>query len=89
MLRRWLTTVCGLMSDGVRTILLSRWRPGGQTSYDLVREFAQELPHAAPAEAWHRSVQLAAETPLEADREPRIKQASGRQNTTHAGHPFF
>ena len=37
---------CGLMSTGVRTILISRWRPGGQSSFDLVREFSQELPHA-------------------------------------------
>ena len=27
------------MSTGVRTILISRWRPGGQSSFDLVREF--------------------------------------------------
>ncbi len=39
-------SVCGLMASGVRTILLSRWRSGGQSSLDLVREFAQELPHA-------------------------------------------
>ncbi len=31
--------VCGLMANGARTILLSRWRTGGQTSVDLVREF--------------------------------------------------
>ena len=42
--------MCGLMSTGVRTILISRWRTGGQTSFDLVREFAQELPHSPPAD---------------------------------------
>ena len=36
--------VCGLMANGARTVLLSRWRTGGQTSFDLVREFAQEFP---------------------------------------------
>ena len=49
-------SVCGLLGSGVRTVLLSRWRTGGQTSYDLVREFAQELPHTAPADAWQRAV---------------------------------
>ena len=34
--------VCGLMSTGTRTILISRWRAGGQTSFNLVREFAPE-----------------------------------------------
>jgi len=41
--------VCGFMSTGSRTILLSRWRDGGRTSYDLVREFVRELPHRRPA----------------------------------------
>ena len=43
------------MSTGARTIVLSRWRPGGQTSVDIIREFVQELPHTTPADAWQRS----------------------------------
>ena len=49
-------SVCGLMATGARTVLLSRWRTAGQTSFDLVREFAQELPNVPAAEAWQRSV---------------------------------
>ena len=41
-------SVCGLMANGARTMLLSRWRTGGQTSFDLVREFIQELADTAP-----------------------------------------
>ena len=48
-------SIMGLMSSGVRTVLISRWRTGGQTSYDLVREFAQELPHTTPVDAWQRA----------------------------------
>jgi hypothetical protein len=81
--------VCGLMSTGARTILISRWRTGGQTTFDLVREFAQELPHASPAEAWQRSVQIATETPIEPDREPRLKKGSSSAEPPTAGHPFF
>ena len=51
--------VCGFMSTGTRTILLSRWRDGGRTSYDLMREFVRELPHRSASDAWQRSVQLA------------------------------
>ena len=46
------------MSTGTRTVLLSRWRSGGQSSLDLVREFTQELPHTTPADAWQRAVQV-------------------------------
>src|SRR4029079_12021363 len=41
----------GLMATGARTVLISRWRTGGQMSFDLVREFMQETPNMAPADA--------------------------------------
>ena len=41
-------SLCGLMSTGTRTVLLSRWQSGGQMSLDVVREFTQELPHTTP-----------------------------------------
>ena len=50
--------VCGLMASGSRTALISRWRVGGQSMIDLVREFVQELPHESAASAWRRSVLL-------------------------------
>ena len=81
-------SVCGLMSSGARTILLSRWRTGGQTAVDLVREFAQELPHATAADAWQRAVLLVADTRLSPDQEPRIKRAPA-EDPPKAGHPFF
>jgi hypothetical protein len=80
--------LCGLMSSGARTILISRWRVGGQTTVDLVREFVQELPHASPAEAWQRSVQIAGDAPIDPLREPRIKKASGI-GELKGNHPFF
>jgi len=81
-------TVCGMMASGSRTILLSRWRDGGRTSHDLVREFVRELPHRPASEAWQRSVQLARESELDFDREPRVK-APATESTFKAEHPFF
>lgn len=81
-------TLCGLMSTGTRTILLSRWRTGGQNSYDLVREFTQELPNTSPALAWQRSVQLARESRLDPALEPRFKLL-GKDEPPKAEHPFF
>ena len=76
------------MSSGARTILLSRWRTGGQSSFDLVREFAQELPHTSPADAWQRAVMLESETQLNLEGEPRIKR-SATDETPKVSHPFF
>lgn len=81
--------LCGMMASGSQTILISRWRTGGQTSFDLVREFAQELPHISPAEAWQRAVQVAENTPLEPDREPRLKKVPAAGESLKADHPFF
>lgn len=81
---------CGLMASGARTVLLSRWRTGGQTNLGLVREFMQELPHVPATEAWQRAVLVARATPLDPGREPRLKPAdeTAAQPPT-ADHPFF
>ncbi len=81
-------SVCALLSSGAKTLLLSRWRSGGQSSFDLVREFAQELPHTAPAEAWQRAVLLARQSRVNPDAEPRIRLPSGASPPL-AEHPFF
>jgi tetratricopeptide (TPR) repeat protein len=81
-------SVCGLMSAGSRTLLLSRWRTGGQTSFNLVREFARELPHSSPADAWQRSVFLAAGSRVDPEAEPRIKKTA-TEKLPNANHPFF
>ena len=80
--------VCGFMSTGARTILLSRWRDGGRTSYDLMREFVRELPHRAASDAWQRSVRLAIESELDLSLEPRVKSPP-TDTTLKAEHPFF
>jgi CHAT domain-containing protein len=81
-------STCGLMSTGARTVLISRWRTGGQSSYDLVHQFAQELPYTSAADAWQRAVETVRETPLDADREPRVKRPD-RDEPAMARHPLF
>ena len=44
-------TSCGLMASGTRSILISRWRVGGQTTIDLTREFALLLNDHAASDA--------------------------------------
>lgn len=81
-------SVCGLMAAGSRTILLSRWRTGGQNGYDLTREFVQELPYLTAADAWQRSVLLAMHHGLDPEREPRLKTAQ-LEHRLPSDHPFF
>jgi hypothetical protein len=80
--------VCGLMASGCRTIMLSRWRVGGQSTFDLMREFLQELPHESAASAWRRSVQLEADRYLDPTTEGRLKAPPAGEGIK-ADHPFF
>jgi hypothetical protein len=81
-------SVCELMASGCRTVMLSRWRVGGQSTVDLMREFIQELPHESAANAWRRSVQLATDRLLDPSLEGRLK-ASPTSDGLKADHPFF
>jgi len=67
---------------------LSQWRTGGQTSFDLVREFMQELTHGTASESWQRSVELVMAARVDPDREPRVKLGAKDEPPT-AAHPFF
>jgi tetratricopeptide (TPR) repeat protein len=79
---------CGLMAGGSRSILLSRWPTAGQSAFDLVREYVQELPFVPAAEAWQRSVQLVRNNPLVPELEPRLSSAGAAVELT-AEPPFF
>jgi hypothetical protein len=80
--------ICGLMSTGTRTVLISRWRPGGQSSINFVREFAQELPHTTASDAWQRAVLLVTGQELDPTHEPRLNNV-GITTLPKADHPFF
>lgn len=81
-------TVCGLLASGTRTVVLSRWRTGGQTSFDLAREFTQELPFTTASDAWQRAVLLTRNTPLDLALEPRVQRGNADEPPP-ASHPFF
>ncbi|MBI1899568.1 MAG: hypothetical protein HYS13_00460 [Planctomycetia bacterium] len=81
-------SVCGLMASGARTVVLARWRTGGKSSYDQIREFTQEFPHSTASEAWQRSVFLAFDADLVPDQEPRV-QVTGNEAAVKTNHPFF
>lgn len=81
-------SACGLMASGSRTVVLSRWKVGGQSTLDLTREFIRELPTSSASEAWRRSVELLHSTPLDYNAETRIK-ASRDAPPMKTDHPFF
>lgn len=81
-------TSCALMANGTRTVLISRWRNGGEICSQLVREFLQELPYTSASDAWRRAATLCASWPVKPEAEPRLARASNQPELTGA-HPFF
>ncbi|MBW3599513.1 MAG: CHAT domain-containing protein, partial [Planctomycetes bacterium] len=79
---------CAFYASGSRTVLLSRWRTGGQTSVDLTREFVQELPYSPASAAWRRSVELLRSGVVDPDLEPRVTGV-GYETPLAPDHPFF
>ncbi len=68
-------TATDLIAAGAHTALISRWRMGGLTAGDLVREFVQETTRGQPAAAaWQRAVDLVLPEPPDLAREPRLEQ---------------
>ncbi|MEK6247383.1 MAG: CHAT domain-containing protein, partial [Planctomycetales bacterium] len=80
-------TSMGLFATGSRTVVLSRWRMGGQMSTNLIREFLQELPNTTAQESWQRAVEIAQETAVDPTLEPRVSAADNSAIT--GSHPFF
>lgn len=80
--------VCGLMATGTRTILLSRWRLGGDSANKLSTEFAIGLKDKSATKAWEESKKKWFEGEVDAAKELRVKQdkAGGKLD---AKHPFF
>ncbi|REK22948.1 MAG: CHAT domain-containing protein [Planctomycetota bacterium] len=81
-------SICGMMSAGTRSLLISRWRTGGQLAQDLMREYLQELPHLSASDAWQRSVEIARAMPLDPRREPRLRGDRAEDQVT-GRHPYF
>ncbi|WP_202921209.1 CHAT domain-containing protein [Anatilimnocola aggregata] len=81
-------TICGLMASGSRSMLLSRWRVGGRSTADFVREYSQELPHLPAADAHRRAITLLRGTSLDPREEGRLR-APATLEEFKPEHPFF
>ena len=71
----------------VASLIVAGFHTAGQSGYDLVREFTQELPQTTASNAWQRAVQLVTTGQLDLTREPRVRATA--DETLTAEHPFF
>lgn len=77
-----------LQASGAHTMLLGRWRTGGESLTTLLREFLQEWPERSADESLRRAMLLVMTEPLDPSHEPRVQKRSGDPEAKK-GHPLF
>ncbi len=81
--------VCGLQSAGVRSVLVSRWIVGGNSSALALREFVQELPFTGMVKSWQRSRMILRQAEIDPTAEPMLTQADQDREGITGDEPFF
>lgn len=79
---------CGLMATGTRTAVLSRWRTGGESAFDITRQFLAADPSTSPAQAWRQVVEESWQENLVPDNESRVRRLDNSADRKR-DHPFF
>ncbi len=82
-------TLCGLNVSGVRSILMSRWAVGGESSAILLRELLQELPFMGMNESWSRAKALLRSRELDPVSEPLLMQSEHDRQGVTGEQPLF
>jgi hypothetical protein len=77
-----------LESCGAETILMSRWRTGGRSSFDLTEQFLKGYAAMPAADAWRQAILSVGSSPLVLAEEPRVKEKES-EDSPIANHPFF
>lgn len=82
-------TLCALNSAGVRSVLLSRWAVGGESTAIALREFVQELPFAGMEASWQRARMVLRGSELDPTAEPLLTQADHKYEGLTGDQPLF
>ncbi len=82
-------TLCGLHVAGVRSVMVSRWAVGGESSAIALRELVQELPFAGLEESWRRARAVLRRSELNPAAEPLLIQAEHNREGLTGDQPLF
>ncbi len=74
---------------GVRSVLISRWIVGGQSTALVLREFVQELPFTGMLKSWQRARMMLRGSELDPTAEPLLTQADHERPGLTGDEPFF
>jgi len=81
--------VLTMQATGAETILISRWRTGGQSAYNLVQSFLNHYEKMPTASAWKTALLEQMDVPLVTDKEPRLLSPGKSEPAYLTDHPFW
>ena len=81
--------VLAMQASGADTMLLSRWRTGGRSAYDLSQAFVKNYEEEPAADAWKDAVLALMERDVVVDEEPRLKKLGRSESVPKYTAPFW
>lgn len=81
--------VLAMQASGADTILLSRWRTGGRSAFDLAEAFVKNYEKEPSANAWKDAVAELVERDVVVDEEPRLKKLGLSEAIPKYDAPFW
>jgi CHAT domain len=81
--------LCSLRAAGVRSVMLSRWAVGGESTAGLIAEYVQELPMVGMSDAWSRSRDVLRRSDLDPVAEPLLTKTEHTREDLNGDQPLF
>ncbi len=81
--------VLAMQASGADTILLSRWRTGGRSAFDLAESFVKNYEKEPSAKAWKDAVAELVKRDVVDDEEPRLKKLGRSESIPKYDAPFW
>ena len=81
--------VLAMQASGADTMLLSRWRTGGRSAYDLSQDFIKNYEKEPAADAWKHAATSLMTRDVVVDEEPRLKKLGRSDEIPQYAAPFW
>ncbi|MBP3557554.1 MAG: tetratricopeptide repeat protein, partial [Thermoguttaceae bacterium] len=81
--------ILAAQSTGADAMLLSRWRTGGRSAFDLSTDFLKNYESQPVAEAWKNAVLALMKRDVVLDEEPRLKTPGRSEEPPRYDQPFW
>ena len=81
--------ILAMQASGADGMLLSRWRTGGRSAYDLATDFVKNYESEPTADAWKHAALKLMQRDVVVEEEPRLRKLGRSESTPKYDSPFW